>query len=145
MATVYAVGSWVLLQLYAVVSPALGMPEDSIGYLIVVFPAAVVFAWMFEISPEGLVPTKRVEQDESISHETGPEVEADRDTPGTNTQVSTSKAPVDTRPSIAVLPFVNMSSDEDNEYFADGLSEELHNVLAQVPGSRVAGRTSSFF
>lgn len=47
-------------------------------------------------------------------------------------------------PSIAVLPFVNMSRDEENEYFSDGLSEELLNVLAKVPELKVTGRTSSF-
>ncbi len=46
--------------------------------------------------------------------------------------------------SVAVLPFVNMSSDPENEYFADGLSEELLNQLAQIPDLQVAGRTSSF-
>jgi TolB-like protein len=48
------------------------------------------------------------------------------------------------RPSIAVLPFVNMSSDSEQEYFSDGISEELLNLLAQIPQFRVAGRTSSF-
>jgi serine/threonine-protein kinase len=48
-------------------------------------------------------------------------------------------------PSIAVLPFANMSADKENEYFRDGLAEEIINMLAQVPGMKVAGRTSSFF
>src|SRR6185503_8135623 len=54
-------------------------------------------------------------------------------------------APADVRPSIAVLPFANMSADKENEYFSDGLAEEIINVLAHVPGMKVAGRTSSFF
>src|SRR5439155_10438711 len=53
--------------------------------------------------------------------------------------------PTTDQPSIAVLPFANMSADKDNEYFSDGLAEEIINVLANVPGMKVAGRTSSFF
>ena len=51
---------------------------------------------------------------------------------------------VEHQPSIAVLPFANMSADKENEYFGDGLAEEVINALAQVPGLQVAGRTSSF-
>ncbi len=53
--------------------------------------------------------------------------------------------PVENQPSIAVLPFANMSDSKENEYFGDGLAEEIINVLANVPGMKVAGRTSSFF
>jgi len=52
---------------------------------------------------------------------------------------------VESQPSIAVLPFANMSANKENEYFGDGLAEEIINVLAHVPAIRVAGRTSSFF
>ena len=62
-------------------------------------------------------------------------------------QVFEEKAKVvaEPQPSIAVLPFVNMSGDKEQEYFSDGLAEEIINVLAHIPGLRVAGRTSSFF
>jgi eukaryotic-like serine/threonine-protein kinase len=53
--------------------------------------------------------------------------------------------PITGQPSIAVLPFANMSADKDNEYFSDGLAEEIINVLANMPGLKVAGRTSSFY
>src|SRR5688572_4943997 len=53
-------------------------------------------------------------------------------------------APAEDQPSIAVLPFANMSADKDNEYFSDGLTEEIINALAHLPGLKVAGRTSSF-
>jgi eukaryotic-like serine/threonine-protein kinase len=53
--------------------------------------------------------------------------------------------PIEREPSVAVLPFANMSADKENEYFSDGLAEEIINVLANMPGLKVAGRTSSFF
>jgi len=52
--------------------------------------------------------------------------------------------PADVQPSVAVLPFANMSGDKDNEYFSDGLSEEIINALAQLPGLKVTARTSAF-
>ncbi len=68
------------------------------------------------------------------------------DLPQSFPPLKTMLAPLDRQtPSIAVLPFINMSRDEENEYFADGLSEELLNVLAKIRGLRVASRTSAFF
>ncbi len=79
-----------------------------------------------------------------------PEAPAAADATESETSVTSAESTTvadngDSRPSVAVLPFVNMSSDVENEYFSDGLSEELLNVLAQSSGLRVAGRTSSFF
>jgi adenylate cyclase len=61
-----------------------------------------------------------------------------------STPTHPTSVPSESGPSIAVLPFVNMSSDREQEYFSDGLSEELLNELAHVPNLRVIGRTSSF-
>src|SRR5208282_3543325 len=57
---------------------------------------------------------------------------------------SISTKPADQQPSIAVLPFANMSADKENEYFSDGLAEEILNLLAKIPGLRVIARTSAF-
>jgi serine/threonine protein kinase len=64
--------------------------------------------------------------------------------PGYLAATELTSKPAETQPSIAVLPFANMSADKENEYFGDGLAEEVINALAQVPGLQVAGRTSSF-
>ncbi len=165
VATVYLIASWLLIQVAETVFPALQLPEWTVTFIVVVlailFPIAVIFAWAFELTPEGLRKTAEVEPASSITARTGQKinyliigilaaavlflvlthdglkdnaVSEERSTAGTTAAQS-----------IAVLPFVNMSGDEDNEFFSDGLSEELLNVLAQVDGLRVAARTSSFY
>ena len=133
------------------------------------FPIAVIMAWALELTPEGIKREKNIHTDDSIRHLTGRKLDfaiigllvialgyvvidnyvldTERDqTTATvsNTESSDPEAPLERDNSIAVLPFVNMSSDPEQEYFSDGLSEEILNLLAKVPDLKVIGRTSSF-
>jgi TolB-like protein len=135
------------------------------------FPLALFFAWAFELTPEGLKREHEVDRSQSISHHTGRKVDFaiigllvvalafiawDAYLSDPNDEVPVAEAvgtaaetakiePDPARPaSIAVLPFVNMSSDLEQEYFSDGLSEEILNLLAKIDGLKVIGRTSSF-
>jgi TolB-like protein/Tfp pilus assembly protein PilF len=140
--------------------------------LAVGFPIALIFAWAFEITPEGVKLEKDVDRSKSITHKTAQKMNrhiiialsiavvfllVDRFMPGKdpepqpvvdkveNTGTATMEAELEqTEKSIAVLPFVNMSSDPEQDYFADGISEEILNALAGVSELKVAGRTSSF-
>ncbi|MDH4029435.1 MAG: tetratricopeptide repeat protein [Chromatiales bacterium] len=160
VAMVYLIASWVLIQVAETTFPALQLPEWTVTFVVVVlgilFPIAVIFAWAFELTPEGLKKTGEVDPGESITSSTGQRINyliigtlviavvvlvTTHGGLGGSGQPS---ADADKTKSIAVLPFVNMSDDASNEYFSDGLSEELLNVLAQVDGLRVAARTSSF-
>lgn len=158
----YAVVAWLALQVVDTIAPLMAMPEWVPGFVLILvgvgFPIALVFAWAYEITPEGLKKTEEVDASVSLTSETGRKIDrmtiaglivlvaflvgdrvlgfTDGDSPAG--VVSAEDA------SIAVLPFVNLSSDPEQEYFSDGISEELLNVLAQVPDLRVAARTSSF-
>lgn len=161
VATVYLIASWVLIQVAETTFPALQLPEWTITFVVVIlgilFPIAIIFAWAFEVTPEGLKKTAEVDTDESITPQTGQKMNyliigglviavlllvATHGRIGGDDGLD--READATAKSIAVLPFVNMSDDKDNEFFSDGLSEELLNVLAQVDGLRVAARTSSF-
>jgi TolB-like protein/Flp pilus assembly protein TadD len=197
MALLYCVGSWLVLQVADVLFGIIGVPDWSLrlvfGILLLGLPVALVFAWVFELTPEGL-KRERPLADTEAAQRAMPEVPRRLDgaivallalalvafvldrwvigapepaptpaasAPGETTPGAVPVAPAAPEPpgrdatdapaaaspdarSLAVLPFVNMSGDADNEYFSDGLTEELLNVLAQVDGLRVAARTSSF-
>jgi len=127
----YLVASWLVLQLADVIFPAMGLPDWSItmalGLLAVGFPVALVLAWVFDVTPEGIQRTDALANDE-------------RDDPVVQKQASVT---VRDR-SIAVLPFADLSAERDQEHFCDGLTEELLTVLTCIPNLRVASRTSCF-
>ncbi|MCH7833495.1 MAG: tetratricopeptide repeat protein [Proteobacteria bacterium] len=157
VAVAYAVVSWLILQLTDVLMPLLGLPEwvDRLVFLLLVvgFPLALIFAWAFELTPEGLKKEKDVDRSESITHITGRKLDFAiiavlavalvffASTHQWNSETGHAET---ADKSIAVLAFTDLSPEGDQEYFSDGIAEELLNVLSKIPGLRVAARTSSF-
>lgn len=167
VAVAYVIVAWLILQLADVLAPMLSLPEwvGKLVFLLLLvgLPLAVFFAWVFELTPEGVKKEKDVDRSRSITHATGRKLDfaiigvlvvalgffaVDRfvlnadDSPSRNSASEIGATEV--QQSIAVLPFVNMSSDPEQEFFSDGLSEELLNLLARIPELKVIGRTSSF-
>ena len=162
----YLIGAWLLAQIADLLIDNIGAPDWVMKTLFVVlalgFPISLFFAWAFELTPEGVKRESEVDRSQSITSVTGRKLDRSIivilllalgyfawDKYSAEPQAAAPDAPaavVETEidRSIAVLPFVNMSADADNEYFSDGLSEELLNLLAKVDGLKVAARTSSF-
>ena len=168
----YAIVAWLLVQVADLLFPVFGAPDWALRIFVIVlllgFPLALLGAWVFELTPEGVKREKDIDRSATITRSTGRRLDRviivalvialgyfiwERQAriepaepvaqPGAET-LAPAAEPAPNKRSIAVLPFVNMSADPENEYFADGLSEELLNQLAQVPDLQVAGRTSSF-
>jgi adenylate cyclase len=118
----YAVVSWLALQIGEVTFGPLGLPDWSMTALIIVviagFPVAMALSWLFELTPSGI----RLEAEGSAG-------DAEKPTG---------------QPSIAVLPFADMSSEQDQHYFCEGIAEEILNALTRIDELRVAARASSF-
>ena len=161
VAAAYAVTAWLILQIADVILGNIGAPSWVFPTILMVlalgFPVALVFAWAFELTPDGLKREADVDRTTSITRQTGRRLDRviigvlaiavvyfawDKFMSGPDAEV-VQTASAD-KASIAVLPFVNMSSDPEQEYFSEGISEELLNLLAKVPQFQVAGRTSSF-
>jgi len=157
----YVAATWALAQGISQLGPAVGLPDWSTRWFLVAaivgFPFWIAFAWFYEFTPEGLKRESDVEPHESITHHTGRKLDfaiiaglavavvlllTDRFV--LHHGVNQNTAMPITEHSIAVLPFVDMSSGKDQEYFSDGISEELLNLLAKIPQLQVTARTSSF-
>jgi TolB-like protein/Tfp pilus assembly protein PilF len=159
----YVVVSWLLIQAAGVLEPALLLPDwvDRVVtvFLLIGFPIVLIFAWAFEMTPEGLKLERDVDRSESITPKTGKKLE--HATIGALalalvvvgiqhfSEDDHENEPASERPgalptSIAVLPFEDFSEAKDQEYFSRGISEEILNLLAKTNALRVAARTSSF-
>lgn len=156
----YIIVAWLLLQVGDTLGPALHLPEwfqSGVAFVVILgFPIAIVFAWAFEMTPEGVKRERDVDRTQSITQRTGQKLNF---TIIASLVVAVAYLALDKfvlehdhdelvqtigEPSIAVLPFTNMSDDASNEFFADGITEELLNLLAQIPELEVTSRTSAF-
>ena len=160
VAVAYAVVAWLVMQVADVILNNIEAPDWIFKALLLMlgigFALALIFSWAFEITPGGLKREREVDRSRSVTSQTGRKLDriiiaALAVAVGyfafdklTQTTPPAGDENASDSPSIAVLPFVNMSSDADQEYFSDGLSEELLNLLAKIPELKVAARTSAF-
>lgn len=170
----YLLAAWVLLQAADFVLQVIAAPGWILQVFVLAaaigLPVVLVFSWVFEMTPEGIKRESQIDRSKSITPNTGHKLDrviivflavavvillADRFIVGGRSAAESSAdsrasafmpsgAPADTEKSIAVLPFVNMSSDPEQEFFSDGIAEEILNVLTRIPNLKVAARTSSF-
>jgi len=177
----YSVAAWLLIQLTDIVFPRIGLADSAVTLVIALlaigFIPALIFAWAFEMTPEGIKREADIDRTDSITPHTGKKLDriiiaglvliivgmgvertwfAGRETSAERPPELIASKEQEANPitelaefqteqqSVAVLPFVSMSSGEDDGYFADGLTEEILNALASLPELLVTARTSSF-
>jgi len=157
----YLVVAWLAVQAASIGFPAFDAPPWALRIFILVallgFPVTIVFAWAFELTPDGFKPESGARSTRAIMlvavvlttlaffwyFKGQPSYRAD--TPPAASATPTAPAVPVSQKSIAVLPFSDLSPAHDQDYFSDGMAEEILNALAQVRDLKVAGRTSSFF
>jgi TolB-like protein len=174
VAAAYAVIGWMVVQVTSVFGPALRLPDWIVSLLALIvvigFPIILAFAWVYELTPEGLKRTDDVPRDDSIAHVTGQKINyiiiasliaavlfvvadrfviRDRAATGTAPAQASVQAPSPLSEqravlpnSVAVLPFANMSPNPADAYFAQGVHEEVLNQLAKLKAVNVIARTS---
>ena len=167
----YLALAWVVIQITDMAVPALNLPESLQGIVFYIgmvgFPFALFFAWAFELTPEGLKREHEVDRTVSVTHVTGRKLDfaiigmlvlavaflvfdkymtqpASGPEQNENQQATATIEEAVSYDSIGVLPFTNISNDPEQEYFSDGIAEELLNALAKLKNLQVAARTSSF-
>ncbi|MBN8726260.1 MAG: hypothetical protein J0H15_00965 [Xanthomonadales bacterium] len=155
-AAFYAASAWLLVQVATQVFPFFAVPDWAVRAIVVAalvgFPFAMLFAWVYEWTPQGLRREDEVPEGQSITHLTGRRLDrwiigvlcialglllVDKWTPRGEQAAPLAR-------SIAVLPLLDEGGAAGDEYFSDGLSEELISRLGQIPGLKVIGRNSSF-
>jgi len=161
VAAAYLVVGWLLTEVLTAILPAMGAPEWIANAVLWVFALGflptLVLAWVFEITPDGLKTQASLDAEGHEHRRQGSRLDYVTIAGiivlvvflGFFGASRTVRDPVETggdapEQSVAVLPFVNLSNDPDNDYFSDGLTETLLHMLAQLPELKVAARTSSF-
>ena len=162
LAGLYIVGAWIVIEVSSVLFPAWGIPDSALRFLFIaaalLFPVALVFSWIFDITSEGIVRTQAAEPGEQVDLSlqrrdywilAGIGLAGVGILTGSLQKISEE---FDSAPtvaerienSVAILPFANLDSNPDTAYFSDGVTEEILHRLSSLDALHVLGRTSSF-
>ena len=171
VAVAYAVVAWLLIQIATQVFPFFEIPNWAVRLVVLLlmlgFPVALILAWAFELTPEGIKRAEDVAPNDSIAPRTGkkligvtiavaltaavllafqllrPKLPATVSSVATSAPRTTPASPTISEKSIAVLPFANLSRDPDNAYFAEGIQDEILTRLSKIADLKVISRTST--